>query len=153
MHVLSCFVLLKSVLLISCVFWILANQHHASLYRPAGCPSTIVVYTKHVAVLFSKTTVKSFGGCTDLTVSSNSRGVVYFACLSGRSFVSPLAVRSLASEIALDLLRDHHIITIIYPLTARVVGALQMISQPVSFIFPCSPLPSGTWRTPGLSIP
>ena len=26
-------------------------------------------------------------------------------------------------------------------------------SQPISTIFPCSPLPSGTWRTPGLSIP
>ena len=29
---------------------------------------------------------------------------------------------------------------IIYPLTARVVGAPQMISQPFSSIFPCSPL-------------
>ena len=28
-----------------------------------------------------------------------------------------------------------------------------MISQPVFSIFPCSPLPSGTCRTPGLSIP
>ena len=45
------------------------------------------------------------------------------------------------------------IIIIIYPLTTRVVGAPQMISQPVFSIFPCSPLPSGTWRTPGLSIP
>ena len=43
--------------------------------------------------------------------------------------------------------------SLIYPLTVRVVGAPQMISQPVSFIFPCSQLPSGTWRTPGLSIP
>ena len=42
---------------------------------------------------------------------------------------------------------------IIYSLTARVIGAPQMISQPVSSIFPCSPLPSGTLRTPGLSIP
>ena len=42
---------------------------------------------------------------------------------------------------------------LIYPLTARVVGAPQMMSQPVSSIFPCFPLPSGTWRTPGLSIP
>ena len=41
---------------------------------------------------------------------------------------------------------------LIYPLTVRVVGAPQMISQPVSSIFPCSPLPSGTWPTPGLSI-
>ena len=45
------------------------------------------------------------------------------------------------------------IIIIIYPLTMRVVGAPQMILQPVSSIFPCSPLPSGTWQTPGLSIP
>ena len=39
------------------------------------------------------------------------------------------------------------IITTIYPLTARVVGAPQIISQPVFSIFPCSPLPSGTCRT------
>ena len=45
------------------------------------------------------------------------------------------------------------IIIIINPLTARVVGAPQMILQPVFSIFPCSLLPSGTWRTPGLSIP
>ena len=45
------------------------------------------------------------------------------------------------------------IIIIIYPLTARVVGAPQVISQPVSSICPCSPLPSGSWRTPGQSIP
>ena len=42
---------------------------------------------------------------------------------------------------------------LIYPITARVVGAPQMISQPVFSIFPCSPLPSGTCRTPGMSIP
>ena len=45
------------------------------------------------------------------------------------------------------------IIIIINPLTARVVWAPQMIFQPVFSIFPCSPLPSGTCRTPGLSIP
>ena len=45
------------------------------------------------------------------------------------------------------------IIIIINPLTARVVGAPQMILQPVFSIVPCSPLPSGTCRTPGLSIP
>ena len=42
---------------------------------------------------------------------------------------------------------------LIYPITMRVFGALQMISQPVSSIFPFSPLPSGTWGTPGLSSP
>ena len=45
------------------------------------------------------------------------------------------------------------IINITFPLTARVVGALEMISQSISSIFMCSPLPCGTWRTPGLSIP
>ena len=34
------------------------------------------------------------------------------------------------------------VIIIINPLTARVVGAPQMILQPVFSIFPCSPLPS-----------
>ena len=42
---------------------------------------------------------------------------------------------------------------IIYSLTARVIGALQMIPHLVSSISSCSPLPSGTWQTPGLSIP
>ena len=42
---------------------------------------------------------------------------------------------------------------LIYPLIMRVVGAPQIISQPVSYIFPFSLLPSGTWWTPGLSIP
>ena len=46
-----------------------------------------------------------------------------------------------------------HTSDLIYPLTARVAGAPKMISQPVFSIFPCSPLPSGTWWTPGLSIP
>ena len=48
------------------------------------------------------------------------------------------------------IVRFSHLIN---PLTAKVVGAPQMISQPVSSIFPSSPLPSGTCRTPGLSIP
>ena len=45
------------------------------------------------------------------------------------------------------------IIMIINSLTARVIGAPQMILQPVFSILSCSPLPSGTCRTPGLSIP
>ena len=42
---------------------------------------------------------------------------------------------------------------LIYPITMKVVGAPQMILQPLFSIFPCSPLPSGTCWTPGLSIP
>ena len=45
------------------------------------------------------------------------------------------------------------IIIIMYPLTARIVGTPQMVSQPVSSIFSCTPLPSWFWWTPGLSIP
>ena len=41
---------------------------------------------------------------------------------------------------------------IIYPLNTRVVGAPQMISQPVSSTFLCSPLPSGTCRTPSPDV-
>ena len=44
------------------------------------------------------------------------------------------------------------IIIIIYPLTTKIVGAPQMILQPVSSIFLCSPPPFGSWRTQGLSI-
>ena len=40
-----------------------------------------------------------------------------------------------------QVLHHHHLI--IYPLTARVVGAPQMILQPVSSIFPCSHCPLG----------
>ena len=48
--------------------------------------------------------------------------------------------------------RNKNIITIIIiinRLIKRVVGARQMISQPVFSIVLCSPLPSGIWRTPG----
>ena len=46
-----------------------------------------------------------------------------------------------------------YLIIIICPLTTEVIGAPQMILKPVFSVFLCSPLPSGTWRTPGLSIP
>ena len=49
--------------------------------------------------------------------------------------------------------QSSHLISLIYPLTARIIGAPQIISQSVSSILPCSPLPSGTWWTAGLSIP
>ena len=48
--------------------------------------------------------------------------------------------------------RHDQIIIIMNPLTTRVVWAPQMILQPVFSLFPCSPLPSRTWGTPGLSI-
>ena len=63
------------------------------------------------------------------------------------------ARQNLATSMHRDTAREIIIITIINPLTARVVGAPQMILQPVFSVFPCSPLPSWTCRTPGLSIP
>ena len=43
--------------------------------------------------------------------------------------------------------------TFTYPLTAGVIGAPQMTSQPVSSIVLYSALPSGTWWPPGLYAP
>ena len=68
-------------------------------------------------------------------------------CLS-LSLPLSLPLPSLVSNISYQF-----IIIIIYPLAARVVGAPQMISQPISAIFLCHLLPSGTWRTPGLFFP
>ena len=42
---------------------------------------------------------------------------------------------------------------LIYPLSTRVIGVPKMISQLVSSIFLCSPLPSGTWQTSDLWFP
>ena len=68
-------------------------------------------------------------------------------------FVTCISQKGLKLPRSLFIIIITIIITIIYPLTARVIGAPQIIGQPVSSIFPCSPLPSRTWRTPGLSIP
>ena len=59
------------------------------------------------------------------------------------------------SKGVISILTPHipFIIIIINPITPRVVWAPQMILQQVFSIFPCSPLPSGTCRTQGLSIP
>ena len=71
---------------------------------------------------------------------------LFFICLKSTQIVV------LLTESLFFILISSSII-IIYPLSAGVVGAAQMFSQPVSSTFPCSPLPSLTWRTPGLSIP
>ena len=52
------------------------------------------------------------------------------------------------------ILLSHHVLWIgAHQLIIIVVWAPQMILQPVFSIFPCSPPPSGTCGTPGLSIP
>ena len=53
----------------------------------------------------------------------------------------------------LTTVQEYENTLLLHLLTAEVVGALQMTSQPLSSIFLCSPLPSGTCQTPGLSIP
>ena len=63
-----------------------ANQRprkHASLDRPAGCRSTIIVWRKHVTVQFSIITVKHFGA------SQLEQWVVDFARISGRNYLFP----------------------------------------------------------------
>ena len=69
------------------------------------------------------------------------------------SSVSAATKQSLAFIYSVEENLNTIIIIIINPLTARVVGAPQMLLQPVFSIFPCSPPPSGTCRTPGPSIP
>ena len=66
------------------------------------------------------------------------------------SWLSCVAVRIATVLVSIIIII---IIIIINPLTTRVVGAPQMILQPVFSIFPCSPPSAGTCRTPGLSIP
>ena len=61
--------------------------------------------------------------------------------------------KSKEENVLTDGRRQNTAIIIINPLTARVIGAPQIIWQPVFSIFPCSPLPSRTCRTPSLSIP
>ena len=62
-------------------------------------------------------------------------------------------MNAIKGDIRCSYMFIHVHIIIINPLTARVVEAPQMISRPVYSILPCSPLPSGTCRTPSLSIP
>ena len=47
-----------------------------------------------------------------------------------------------------DIFHHHHH----QSLNHKVIGASQLILQPLSSIFLCSPLPTRTWWTPGLSI-
>ena len=51
------------------------------------------------------------------------------------------------------IITSHYVLHFTYLLTMGVVGAPQMTPQPISSIFLCSPLPSGTCQTPGLYIP
>ena len=69
--------------------------------------------------------------------------------LTGCCYVSnnPLILHSLLTRRSINTQREF------FTFTAGVARVSQMISQPVSSIFLRSPLPSGPWRNPGLSIP
>ena len=67
-------------------------------------------------------------------------------CKESSVSVCPPFIRTEGGKISLS--SSHHLSL----KRAEVVGAPKMTSQPVSSIFRCSPLPSGTRRTPGLSI-
>ena len=92
---------------------------------------------------YMRKSIKKVQLCSSLlSVLFSSSPPLYEALCADMNSVSPVR-----------LLFRQSLIIIIYPLTARVIGAPQMISQLVSSLFPCSPLPSGTWQIPGLSIP
>ena len=68
------------------------------------------------------------------------------ACRLGKFSACHFADELVLAKLLLTKNCKDIIIIITYPLTARVIRAPQMTSKPVSSIFPCSPLPSGTWR-------
>ena len=82
-----------------------------------------------------------FYGSITHTTGRLARPIVQGNCIYSRSWV-----RKLVNT------KRHTPPHLTNPLTARVAWASQLTSQPVSSIFPCIPLPSGTWLTPGLSI-
>ena len=102
-------------------------------------------------VFESRENKRDKGTSTSETSRPNTPRTPLSPCKAGTDLNLAEVFVSLFEE---DFLTYHIVIIIINnPLTARVVGAPQMILQPVFSIFPCSPLPSGTCRTPGLSIP
>ena len=92
----------------------------------------------------SSTVVKSLCTCLKaaLYCTSNLEQVAVYLFAEVSLFVSycfkPSQPQRIISWLKETFIKRYHLI---YPLTARVVGAPQMISQPVSSIFPCSPLP------------
>ena len=87
-------------------------------------------------------------GCfihTDLNVGE-SCAVFKYRCIEGTTCDDETKTcRKYYPEAAVGGRRvEEFTIIIIYPLTTRVVGAPQIISQPISTTFACSPLPSWT---------
>ena len=60
--------------------------------KPAGCPSTVVMLSKHVPVLFSKNDDQAPWVCVIRGVSSNTRCVGYFACRSELSYLAQVCL-------------------------------------------------------------
>ena len=113
------------------------------IHQPDTCRHTAVTDTRHIVVIvFTDTRHRVVDVVTD------TRHIV-FIVVTGIRHLVVVVVRVTRHIVVIVVI----IIIIINPLTARVVGAPRMILQPVFSIFPCSPLPSGTCRTPGLSIP
>ena len=107
------------------------------------------------STLFASTLVLQWGARSLLIRASTDPACCFFTVSSSCSFSGPR--ESLAAPISslshLELVVRNVPSHLIYLSPARVIGAPQMISQPVSSIFPRPPLPSGTLRTPELSIP
>ena len=125
---------------------------------PTGC---------HYHVLLCIPTFHTFS-CSVLKMSISGELYLSFRLLSEGNGTNWLNMTQLAPSMSCTLshqralaklihfLKNTRILSftyLIYSLTTRIIGAPQITSQPVSFIFLCSPQPSGTWWTPGLSIP
>ena len=60
--------------------------------KPTGCPSTVVMLSKHVPVLFPKNNDQAPWVCVIRGVSSNTRCVGYFACRSELSYLAQVCL-------------------------------------------------------------
>ena len=100
----------------------------------------VMAFSSRARILGECLTIHLFPACVFFLF------LMIYCCLSFLS--SFFFTNTTHTNVHLHCRVDCKLIIIIYPLTARIVGAPQMTSQPVSSIFPCSPLPSGTWRTP-----
>ena len=83
-------------------------------------------------------------------ISNHTLGLVHD--LNGRCLEDVIKIRNISSNDMISQCFHHHHH---HHQSLNCKGRLGNTDdfQPVFSIFPCSPLPSGTWRTPGLSIP
>ena len=126
------------------MFWYSTGIRHGNLHQ---------LYIKTSRMTYFMMTYFILGATQELVLAATNRGKTQRRFYKKNAGESTGRVEISKEEIPGSRHSIIIIIIIINPLTARVVWAPQMILQPVFSICPCSPLPFGTCRTPGLSIP